>query len=442
MNVKRSNGQVTYSSFGDKVDARQSDRNDRVDRPDRGGDRPSGVSYYRESQQSQPNQSNYQEYLDTYQGEMVQVEGVLEMLPDYGILRQDERTNGDDALPRDVYISLSQVKRFSLRVGDKVKGQARPPKEGERYLSMLKVEQVEGLEPEEARKRPSFNKLTPIFPTEWMKLETEPDIIATRLIDIISPIGKGQRAMIVAPPKAGKTFLLKDIANGITENYPDVILMVALIGERPEEVTDMRRSVKGEVFSSNFDEKAENQTGVAEVCLERAKRLAEKGADVVILMDSLTRLARAYNMVVPPSGRTLSGGFDPSALYPPKHFFGAARKFEEGGSLTIVATALVDTGSKMDDVIFEEFKGTGNMELRLDRSLSERRIFPAIDIKASSTRHEEKLYDAKTLEAVYRLRRMVDLLDDRQATELVITRLKKSKTNKEFLETLHQAQSA
>ncbi|MFH1295453.1 MAG: transcription termination factor Rho [bacterium] len=426
MSVKRSNGQVTYSSFGDNKSA----------------DRPSGVTYYKEANQNQGNQSNYQDYLDTYQGDMVTVEGVLEMLPDYGILRQEERSGGDETLPKDVYISLSQIKRFALRVGDKVKGQARPPKEGERYLSMLKVEQVEGLDPEEARKRPSFSRLTPIFPTEWMKLETEPDIIATRLIDIISPIGKGQRAMIVAPPKAGKTFLLKDIANGITKNYPDVILMVALIGERPEEVTDMRRSVKGEVFSSNFDEKAENQTGVAEVCLERAKRLAEKGNDVVILMDSLTRLARAYNMVVPPSGRTLSGGFDPSALYPPKHFFGAARKFEEGGSLTIVATALVDTGSKMDDVIFEEFKGTGNMELRLDRSLSERRIWPAIDIKASSTRHEEKLYDAKTLEAVYRLRRMVDLLDDRQATELVISRLKKTKTNQEFLETLHQAQAA
>ncbi len=439
MNVKRSNGQVTYSSFGDKGDARQMDRNDRGDRVQ---DRPSGVSYYREPQQNSASQSNYQEYLDTYQGEMVSVEGVLEILPDYGILRQEDKAGADEILPKDVYISLSQIKRFSLRVGDKVKGQARPPKEGERYLSMLKVEQVEGLDPEEARKRPSFQKLTPVFPYEWMKLETEPDIIATRLIDIISPIGMGQRAMIVAPPKAGKTFLLKDIAHGITTNYPDVILMVALIGERPEEVTDMRRSVKGEVFSSNFDEKAENQTGVAEVCLERAKRLAEKGKDVIILMDSLTRLARAYNMVVPPSGRTLSGGFDPSALYPPKHFFGAARKFEEGGSLTIVATALVDTGSKMDDVIFEEFKGTGNMELRLDRSLSERRIFPAIDIKASSTRHEEKLYDDKTLEAVYRLRRMVDLLDDRQATELVIARLKKSKTNKEFLETLHQAQAA
>ena len=443
MNAKKSNGQVTYSSFASKTDSGQSDKvnggGSASTASTAGGDRPSSVNYYREPQQGQP---SYQEYLDSYQGDMVSVEGVLEILPDYGILRQEDRAGMDENLPKDVYISLSQIKRFSLRVGDKVKGQARPPKEGERYLSMLKVEQVEGIDPEEAKRRPSFSKLTPIFPNEWMKLETDADIIATRLIDIISPIGKGQRAMIVAPPKAGKTFLLKDIANGITKNYPDVVLMVALIGERPEEVTDMRRSVKGEVFSSNFDEKAENQTGVAEVCLERAKRLAEKGKDVVILMDSLTRLARAYNMVVPPSGRTLSGGFDPSALYPPKHFFGAARKFEEGGSLTIVATALVDTGSKMDDVIFEEFKGTGNMELRLDRSLSERRIFPAIDIKASSTRHEEKLYDAKTLEAVYRLRRMVDLLDDRQATELVITRLKKSKTNKEFLETLHQAQSA
>jgi len=426
MNGRRTNGQATYSN---------------------GGDRAPGVNYYQQPQ-SQSAPTPYQDYLEMYQGDMVPVEGVLEMLPDYGILRQDDGAVSEDSalaqsgMPRDVYISLSQIKRFSLRVGDKVKGQARPPKEGERYLSMLKVEKVEGLDPEEARKRPSFQRLTPIFPYEWMKLETDAETIATRLIDIISPVGKGQRAMIVAPPKAGKTFLLKDIANGVTENYPDVILMVALIGERPEEVTDMRRSVKGEVFSSNFDEKAEDQTRVAEVCLERAKRLAEKGNDVVILMDSLTRLARAYNMVVPPSGRTLSGGFDPSALYPPKHFFGAARKFEEGGSLTIVATALVDTGSKMDDVIFEEFKGTGNMELRLDRGLSERRIFPAIDIKASSTRHEEKLYDAKTLEAVYRLRRMVDLLDDRQATELVIQRLKKSKNNREFLETLHQAQAA
>lgn len=384
--------------------------------------------------------NGHHDYLDSYQGEMVAVEGILEVLTDYGVLRRDDSLEIAEGLPKDVYISLSQIKRFALRMGDRVKGQARPPKEGERYLSLLKVETVEDMTPDEAKKRPYFNKLTPIFPNEWIKLETTTEVVSTRLIDIISPIGKGQRAMIVAPPKAGKTFLLKDIAHGVSVNYPEIVLMVALIGERPEEVTDMKRSVRGEVFASNFDEKAENQARVAEVCLERAKRMAELGKDVVILMDSLTRLARAYNMVVPPSGRTLSGGFDPSALYPAKHFFGAARKLEEGGSLTIISTALVDTGSKLDDVVFEEFKGTGNMELRLDRSLSERRIFPSIDIKASSTRHEEKLYDPKTLEAVYRLRRMVDLLDEREATELVVQRLRKTKNNEEFLQTLHQAQ--
>jgi transcription termination factor Rho len=375
---------------------------------------------------------------DYFTGETVPVSGVLEVLPDYGVLRQDEHV--DETLPKDVYISQSQIKRFALRMGDLITGQARPPKEGERYLSLLKVEKVEGMDPEEAKKRPLFNKLTPIFPNEWLRLETTQDVVSTRVIDLISPIGKGQRAMIVAPPKAGKTILLKDIANGVSVNYPKARLMVALIGERPEEVTDMKRSVQGEVYASNFDEKAEDQTRIAEITLERAKRFAEKGEDVVILMDSLTRLARAYNMVVPPSGRTLTGGFDPSALYPAKHFFGAARKLEEGGSLTIVATALVDTGSRMDDVIFEEFKGTGNMELRLDRTLAERRVFPAIDIKASSTRHEEILFDKITLDSVYKLRRMVDLLDDREATELVIERLKKAKNNDEFLKTLHKAQ--
>ncbi len=372
-----------------------------------------------------------------FTGETVSVKGVLEILPDYGVLRQDEKLSDD--LPKDVYISQSQIKRFSLRMGDEIMGLARPPKEGERYLSLLKVEQVDGLNPDEAKKRPHFSKLTPIFPDEWLKLETTPDIISTRLIDLISPVGKGQRAMIVAPPKAGKTWLLKDIANGVTENHPDVVLMVALIGERPEEVTHFSRNVQGEMFSSNFDERAEDQARVAEMCLERAKRLAEKGKDVVILMDSLTRLARAYNMVVQPSGRTLTGGFDPSALYPAKHFFGAARNFENGGSLTIIATALVETGSRMDDVIFEEFKGTGNMELRLDRGLSERRIFPAIDIKASGTRHEEYLYSKKDLESIYKLRRMVDLLNDNESTELVIERLKKTKDNAEFLKTLHKA---
>ncbi len=368
-------------------------------------------------------------------GDAVPIEGMLEILNDYGVIRQREKVESD--LPRDVYISHSQIKRFSLRKGDMIKGYARPPKEGERYLSLLRIETVEGMEPEKARKRPHFAELTPIFPDEWLRLETTKDVISTRLIDLIAPIGKGQRAMLVAPPKAGKTFLLMDIANGITTNYPDIVLMVALIGERPEEVTHFSRNVKGEVYASNFDERAEEQTRVSELCLERAKRLAERGKDVVILMDSITRLARAYNMVAPPSGRTLTGGFDPAALYPAKHFFGAARNFEENGSLTIIATALVETGSRMDDVIFEEFKGTGNMELRLDRSLSERRIFPAIDIKSSGTRHEEQLFDAATLEKVYRLRRMVDLLEDRDATDLVIERLKKTKSNKDFLDTLH-----
>ncbi len=372
-------------------------------------------------------------------GETVPVKGVLEILPDYGVLRQEDK-NAKENLPKDVYISQSQIRRFALRMGDIVEGLARPPKENERYLSLLRVEKVEDMDPEAARKRPLFEKLIPVFPNSWLRLETAKDILSTRLIDLISPVGKGQRSMIVAPPKAGKTWLLKDIANGITTNHPEVVLMVALIGERPEEVTDMQRSVNGEVFASNFDEAAEAQTRAAEIVLERAKRLAEAGKDVVILMDSLTRLARAYNLVVPPSGRTLSGGFDPSALYPPKHFFGAARNFESAGSLTIIATALVDTGSRMDDLVYEEFKGTGNMELHLDRTLAERRIYPALDIKKSSTRHEELLYEKKTLEAVFRLRRMVDLLDEREATQLVVERMRKTQNNEEFLQTLAQGQ--
>lgn len=386
--------------------------------------------------------SNYSQNQDTtnYTGDVIAIKGLLEILPEYGVIRQDNHPYDNVDLPKDVYISQSQIRRFALRPGDMVNGFARPPKEGERYLSLLKVDKVDGMDPEDARKRPQFTKLTPIFPNSWLKLETTQEIISTRLIDLVAPIGKGQRAILVAPPKAGKTWFLKDVANGITTNFPDVVLLVALIGERPEEVTHFSRSVKGEVFASNFDERADEQTRIAEICLERAKRMAEKGKDVVILMDSLTRLARAYNMVAPPSGRTLTGGFDPAALYPAKHFFGAARNFEEGGSLTIIATALVDTGSRMDDVIFEEFKGTGNMELRLDRTLAERRIFPAIDIKASGTRHEEYLLDKADLEKVFRLRRMVDLLDDRDATELVIDRLKKSKSNKEFLENLNKAQ--
>lgn len=373
-----------------------------------------------------------------FSGETIPVKGVLEILSDYGVLRQEEQKDID--LPKDVYISQSQIKRFSLRMGDMITGFARPPKEGERYLSLLKVETADDMSPEEARKRPLFSKLTPIFPDEQLVLETDAETISTRLIDLVAPIGKGQRAMIVSPPKAGKTWILKDIATGITKNHKDIILMVALIGERPEEVTDIDRNVDGEVFASNFDETPDEQTRIAEVCLERAKRFAEKGKDVVILMDSLTRLARAYNLVVSPSGRTLTGGFDPSALYPAKHFFGAARNFKDGGSLTIIATALVDTGSRMDDVIFEEFKGTGNMELRLDRNLADRRVFPSIDIKASGTRHEEALYDKKIFESILRFRRMIDLLDDRECTQLVSERLKKSKTNKEFLENLHKGE--
>jgi len=373
-----------------------------------------------------------------YTGEKIEVKGMLEVLNDYGVIRQEEKDD-DSNFPRDVYISHSQIKRFNLRRGDTITGYARPPKESERYLSLLKIEKVDGMDPDVAKKRPQFKKLTPIFPKEWLKLETKSDIISTRLIDLVSPIGRGQRAMIVAPPKAGKTFLLMDVANGITENHPDITLLVALIGERPEEVTFFSRKVKGKVYASNFDETAEEQTRISELCLEHGKRLAEAGKDVVILMDSITRLARAYNMTAPPSGRTLTGGFDPAALYPTKHFFGAARNLENSGSLTIIATALVETGSRMDDVIFEEFKGTGNMELKLDRSLAERRIFPTINIKASSTRHEEDLFDKDTLQRVYRLRRMIDLLDDRDATPLVIEQMKKTKNNKEFLETLNQA---
>lgn len=370
-----------------------------------------------------------------YRGETIPVTGTLEILPDYGVLRSDVEQEGD--LPSDVYVSLSQIRRLDLRMGDTVEGIARPPKEGERYLSLLKVTKVAGLDPEESRERPRFERLTPVFPDEWLKLETGEKVLATRIIDLFCPIGKGQRGMIVSPPKAGKTWLLKDIASGLTKNHPKIKIMVALIGERPEEVTDISRSIKGEIFASNFDEPADQQARMAEICLEKSKRRAEMGEDVFILMDSLTRLARAYNLVVPPSGRTLTGGFDPVALYPPKHFYGAARNFEKGGSLTIIATALTDTGSRMDDLIYEEFKGTGNMELHLDRNLADRRIYPAINIVRSGTRHEEKLYDKTTLEQVFTLRRLVDTLGD-EATELVVSRLRKTKTNKDFLSTLKE----
>lgn len=364
------------------------------------------------------------------------VEGILEVMSDgtHGVLRTPKLLPTEN----DVYVSISQIRRFNIRPGDYITGQARLPKDNERYLSLLRIEAINDATPEKAVQRKNFDKLTPIFPNVQIKLETEQNILSTRLIDLLAPIGKGQRGLIVAPPKAGKTMLLKDIAQGITANNPELHLMVVLISERPEEVTDMQRSVKGEVYSSNFDESPESMVKVAELSLERAKRLCENGKDVVILMDSITRLARAYNVVMPSSGRTLSGGFDPVALYPPKRFFGAARNFEEGNSLTIIATALTDTGSKMDEVIFEEFKGTGNMELHLDRRLAERRIYPAIDVRRSSTRNEELLFSKDTLLQSWRLRRLLETLKD-DASEALIERIKRTKTNEEFLATLHES---
>ena len=374
-----------------------------------------------------------------HRGGNIFAEGVLEIINDtHGILRTLKMLPSEN----DIYVSGSQIKRFNLREGDFLYGQARAPKEGERYLSLLKIEAINGASPDKAVSRPTFQKLTPIFPKEQIKLETDQHTLSTRIIDLISPIGKGQRGMIVAPPKVGKTWMLKDIANGIATNHPDIHLMVVLVGERPEEVTDMERFVKGEVVAANFDDPPESHVKVAEMSVERAKRLVEQGKDVVILMDSITRLARAYNIVAPPSGRTLSGGFDPVAIYPPKKFFGAARNFEEQGSLTIIATALVDTGSKMDDVIFEEFKGTGNMEVKLDRKLAQRRIYPAIDVTQSHTRNEDQLLDADTLASVWRVIRMLDTLKnerDINAAEVLIERLKKTKDNSEFLKTLHEA---
>ncbi len=360
--------------------------------------------------------------------------GVLEIVQDgIGFLRSDHLLPG----PEDVYVSQSQIRRFGLRTGDLVVGQVRPPKETEKYYGLLKVETVNGLDPEEAKRRPHFEKLTPIFPDELLTMETRPSILATRLIDLLAPVGRGQRGLIVSPPKAGKTTVLKRLANGITSNHKDCHLMVVLIGERPEEVTDMDRSVEAEVISSTFDEPVQNHVRVAEMALERAKRLVEGKRDVVILLDSITRLSRAYNLTVPPSGRTLSGGIDPAALYPPKKFFGAARNIEEGGSLTIMATCLVDTGSRMDDVIYEEFKGTGNMELILSRKLAERRIFPAFDIERSGTRAEEKLLDPETLAKVYTLRRMIDAVGGgHEALLPILERLSKTRDNQEFLETL------
>ncbi|MEY2566320.1 MAG: transcription termination factor Rho [Actinomycetota bacterium] len=373
---------------------------------------------------------------EQYQGEPIPVAGLLDLRDEgYGFLR----TNGYLASPKDVYVSISQVRRFALRKGDQIEGASRPAGSNEKYPALLRIDTVSGMTPDEARARVRFEDLTPLFPDAKLNLEVPGDTanMTARIVDLISPIGKGQRGLIVSPPKAGKTTVLKQIAHSIEANNPDVHLMVLLVDERPEEVTDMRRSVKGEVVSSTFDRPSDEHTAVAELAIERAKRLVELGRDVVIVLDGITRLARAYNLAAPASGRILSGGVDSAALYPPKKFFGSARNIEEGGSLTILATALVETGSRMDEVIFEEFKGTGNMELRLDRRLAERRIYPALDVNASSTRHEELLFDRSQLQQVWKLRRVLNALGSEGSgaagLELLMDKIKHTKSNDEFL---------
>ncbi|MBO1413779.1 transcription termination factor Rho [Streptomyces sp. FH025] len=363
---------------------------------------------------------------------LIPVAGILDILDNYAFVRTSGYLPGQN----DVYVSLAQVRKNGLRKGDAITGAVRQPREGERrekFNAMVRLDSVNGMDPEGGRGRPEFNKLTPLYPQERLRLETDPGVLTTRIIDLVSPIGKGQRGLIVAPPKTGKTMVLQAVANAITHNNPECHLMVVLVDERPEEVTDMQRSVKGEVISSTFDRPAEDHTTVAELAIERAKRLVELGHDVVILLDSITRLGRAYNLAAPASGRILSGGVDSTALYPPKKFFGAARNIENGGSLTILATALVETGSRMDEVIFEEFKGTGNMELKLDRKLSDKRIFPAVDVDASSTRKEEILLGNEELAIVWKLRRVLHALDSQQAIELLLDKMKQTKSNAEFL---------
>ena len=364
------------------------------------------------------------------------VTGILEVLPDgYGFLRGHNYLSG----PKDIYVSPSQIRRFNLKTGDKIVGKGRIQKEGEKFQALLYVSSVNGDPPEVAQKRKPFDSLTPIYPDERITLESDPKELSTRLIDLIAPIGKGQRGLIVSPPKAGKTILLKKIANAITAKYPEIEVIVLLIDERPEEVTDMQRSIKGDVIYSTFDEVPEHHIKVAEIVMERAQRLVEHKKDVVILLDSITRLARAYNLTIPPTGRTLSGGLDPGALHKPKRFFGAARNIENGGSLTIIATALIDTGSRMDDVIYEEFKGTGNLELHLDRKLSEKRIFPAIDINRSGTRREELLLSQKELEGIWTIRKAMSNLGTADVTEMIINRLMNTKTNEEFVNGINTA---
>lgn len=412
-----------------------SDRNDRGDRNDRNGRNRRGRDRNdRNSRNNRGGRGGDRDYdLEVSEDDvLLPVAGIIDILDNYAFVR----TSGYLPGPNDVYVSMGLVKRFSLRKGDAVTGQVKQPREGDRpqkFNPLVRIESINGLEPDEAIKRVDFGKLTPLYPQDRLRLETVPNNLVTRVIDLVAPIGKGQRGLIVSPPKAGKTMILQNIANAIAENNPEVHLMVVLVDERPEEVTDMQRSVKGEVIASTFDRPAEDHTTIAELAIERAKRLVEMGHDVVVLLDSMTRLGRAYNLSAPASGRILSGGVDSAALYPPKKFFGAARNIEEGGSLTILATALVDTGSRMDEVIFEEFKGTGNMELKLDRRLADRRIFPAVDVEASGTRREEILLAADELKVIWKLRRVLHALDSQQALELLLTKLRETKSNLDFL---------
>ena len=418
-NVSEDSTENSRNSNEDRGDRNDRDRGGRHNRRDRGRFRDRGNREEREVQISEDDV-------------LLPVGGLLDILENYAFIR----TAGYLPSPNDVYVGLAMVRKFGLRKGDVVTGVVRQPREGERrekFNALVRVDSVNGQDPETAKSRVEFSKLVPLYPQERLRLETEPNILTTRVIDLISPIGKGQRGLIVSPPKAGKTMVLQSIANAITTNNPECHLMVVLVDERPEEVTDMERSVKGEVIASTFDRPADDHTTVAELSIERAKRLVEMGHDVVVLLDSITRLGRAYNIAAPASGRILSGGVDSAALYPPKKFFGAARNIENGGSLTILATALIDTGSKMDEVIFEEFKGTGNMELILNRKFADKRIFPAVDVIASGTRKEEILMGKEELSIVWRLRRVLHALEQQQALELLLERMKGTKSNVEFL---------
>ncbi|MFM7462522.1 MAG: transcription termination factor Rho [Actinomycetota bacterium] len=414
-----------YDRGGDRGGDRDFRRDRHRDRGDRGRDR-------HRDRGDRGDRGREREITIAEDDVLLPVGGLLDILENYAFIR----TGGYLPGPNDVYVSLHQVRRYGLRKGDVVTGQVRQPREGERrekFNALVRVDTVNGMDPETSKDRIEFSKLVPLYPQERLRLETEPNILTTRVIDLISPIGKGQRGLIVSPPKAGKTMVLQSIANAITKNNPECHLMVVLVDERPEEVTDMQRSVKGEVIASTFDRPADDHTSVAELAIERAKRLVELGHDVVVLLDSITRLGRAYNIAAPASGRILSGGVDSAALYPPKKFFGAARNIEDGGSLTILATALVETGSKMDEVIFEEFKGTGNMELKLDRKFADKRIFPAVDVDASGTRKEEILMGPEELNIVWKLRRVLHALDSQQALELLLEKMKGTKSNVEFL---------